>query len=137
MAQQPNRRGVILIALMVFLAVAMMIVISWLKLAGVERRQLRSLQSRAQAEWLAESALNRAAARIAADPTYRGETWKLDSADIGGRDAGEVLIRVEPVADSSNLKNVTVQADYPVDPAHRNRRTKTVVVAIPTAGGTS
>ena len=131
------RRGIVLIALMIFLAVAMAMVLAWLKLAGLERRQLRSLQAQAQATWLAESALQRAAARLAADPQYSGETWKLTPADLGGRDAGEVVIRVDAIADQPAERSIIVQADYPIDLNRRNRRTKTVRVTVPAQGGSS
>ena len=124
------RRGIVLIALMIFLAVATMLVLSWLKIAGLERRQLRSLQERAQAEWLAESALERAAARLSADPEYTGETWKLTPDELSGRDEAEVLIRVEPVADESQNREIVVRADYPVAADRRHRRTKTLTIDV-------
>jgi type II secretory pathway pseudopilin PulG len=130
-----RRDGFILIALMVFIAVAMMLALAWLKTAALERRTFRTLQQRAQAEWLVESAIDRAAARLAANPDYEGETWKLSQADMGGLDAGEALITVETVAENQNVRRVSVQADYPIDIQRRNRRTKSI--NIPIAPGAS
>lgn len=134
MREHQNRRGVVLIAVMLLLTVAMMLILSWLKIAGAERREVRSLQDAAQSFWLAESGLNRAAARLQADPAYTGETWQLAPEDIGGRDAGEVHIKVVPVDGKPELRHVSVQADYPTDPARRHRRSKSLQVAIPAAG---
>src|SRR5688572_10803783 len=94
-SSRQRRDGFILIALMVFIAVAMMLALAWLKTAALERRTFRALQQRAQAEWLVESAIDRAAARLAANPGYEGETWKLSPTDMGGLDAGEALIAIE------------------------------------------
>ena len=125
-----NRDGFMLIALMVFIAVAMMLALAWLKTAALERRTFRSIQQRAQAEWLAESAIDRAAARLAVNASYEGETWKLAPEDLDALDAGEVLITVEPIAEQPNFRRVSVQADFPIDIERRHRRTKSVNLPI-------
>ncbi len=131
-----SRQGITLIVLMLFLAVASSLILSWLKLAGIERRQERTIRAAAQAEWLAESAIGRAAARLKTDPTYTGETWVVPATDLGGRDDGQVSIRVEPVEASATQRLITLQADYPTDPVRRQRRTKSIPISIePTIKG--
>ena len=81
-----------------------------------------------QAEWLAESGLERAAVRLAEAPDYRGETWQVPAADLGGPWSGTVTIAVEPVAAQPARRTVRVQADYPdgVEPRARRRKHATV-----------
>jgi type II secretory pathway component PulK len=132
-----HRPGVILIALMVFLAIASTIIMAWFKLAAVERHQVRVQQERLQALWLAESGLERAVSRLANDPKYSGETWKIAATELGGRDAAEVLIRIESINGQANQRKVFVQADYPVNPERRNRRSKAIKVTLSAQGGSS
>ena len=46
-----------------------------LRLVGSQRVLIRSEERTLQAEWLAESGVERAVARLAGDTSYRGETW--------------------------------------------------------------
>ena len=90
----------------------------------ISRREADLEQYRAQTLWLAESGMDRASARLAADPGYRGEEWLLPAGDLGGSDAGRVSIRVEPIADEPDVFQVRVVADYPVDAVERARKSK-------------
>jgi type II secretory pathway pseudopilin PulG len=120
-----------LMAVMVCLAITMALIVSWLKLATVEQRAARERQLSLQANWLAESALERAAGRLAANSNYTGETWSLSPVEIGGAAAGEVAIQVKPVAGRPRVRQVHVQADYPATGDHRHRRSKDLLVEIP------
>jgi hypothetical protein len=84
-----------------------------------------------QAGWLAESGVQRAEARLAADAHYRGETWKISAADFGNESAvddGLVTIRVEPVAGKPDRRAVHVEADFPFDPVQRARETRDTII---------
>ena len=76
----PARRGFVLIVAMIsFLAVSAVLV-SVLRLATDQRKQLRYERLRLQAAWLAESGIERAAFRLKHDPKYAGEVWNLSAA---------------------------------------------------------
>ena len=78
-----SRRGMTVIAVLMCLVVLTLIGAALLKL-GLARRQFnRDLEKRLQAEWLVESGLDRALARIATEGDYKGETWRLSAADLG------------------------------------------------------
>ena len=88
---------------------------------------LAAQERRLQAEWLAESGVQRALARLAGDRDYPGETWSLTAAIWAERTAaGErlhharaesaaavVTIAVERVPATRKRRRVRVQADYP------------------------
>jgi type II secretory pathway pseudopilin PulG len=102
------------------------------------RRGLRMEERELQARWLAESGLERAAARLAEAPDYRGETWTIPAAELGGPWSGAVAIAVEPVAGRPGRRLVRVRADYPdgAEPRARRRAEATVELgpAAPEAG---
>ena len=83
------RRGMTVVAVLVCLLVMMLLGAALLKLALAEREQQPRSERRLQAEWLVESGLERARARLAADASYAGETWPLSAADLGLPEASE------------------------------------------------
>ncbi len=111
-----KNRGMILIVVLVCLAVALSLLMVGVKLALSAHRVTRSWQWSAQARCLAESALNRAAAKLSAAADYSGETWKIPAEDLGGEDAGIVNIEVKLLPDQANRRMVRIAADYPDDP---------------------
>jgi Tfp pilus assembly protein PilX len=122
-----RRSGFVLMTAMVLLAVAMAIVVGWVKIAVLEVRETHLAEDRLQAEWLAESALARAGAKLLADRDYHGETWQVTAPELGrsssrqkstasGEAAGPgglTLISVEPLADRPTARRVRVRADFP------------------------
>lgn len=117
----PKRSGVALIVLLLGMAVAAAIFLSVLKLVAVERQSVELQQRRAQAEWLAESAIERAAAKLAADEKYNGETWAIPAKELGGRDGGIVAIRIDEIAGKADQRTVHIEADFPDHPFERVR----------------
>ena len=131
------RRGAVLVVVLVCLAVAAAMFVVLVKLAAAGRQSMQAQCWRMQAQWLAESGLERAAARLAADAKYTNETWTIAAEELGGDAAGVVRIRAEAVADQPNRRLVSVEADYPDDPQHRVRCNKQIVVDVHrTIGGT-
>jgi hypothetical protein len=125
------RRGAFTVVVLISLLVGGMLLVSLLKLALLQQRQLRNEQSRLQATWLAVSGLDRAAGRLALDAAYTGETWKVEPASLGGGDAASVVIRVEKSADSSaNGRTVVVEAVYPAEGPHQARLTRKATITI-------
>jgi hypothetical protein len=95
----------------------------------------RAAQSRlwtAQAQWLAEAALERAAARLKASPDYKGETWTIAAEELDGRHAGVVRIEVKPAGDDDAAapRKVRVEADFPDHPTHRARAGKEIEIRV-------
>ena len=122
------RRGIVLFIAVVCMAIAMVIFLSLLRLSVAERRRVETEAWQLQAAWLAESGIERAAARLAADAAYEGETWNLSGDVLGGRHDAVVRIQVERVPEHEDRRLVHVEADYPDDPVQRARRTKQVMV---------
>ena len=123
--------GAVLVVVLIGMAVATMIFLSVLKLIAVQRQSVELQTRQIQAGWLAESAVQRAAARLSADADYRGETWNISAQDIGGRDGATIAIRVDDVAGKPDRRTVHVEADYPDDPYQRARQAREVIVRIP------
>ncbi len=122
-----RRRGVVLLVGIVCLAVASVLFLSLLRLSVAERHRVDTEAWQLQAAWLAESGLERAAARLAADPEYQGETWSLPADVLGTQDDAAVRIQVENVPDDPHRRTVRVEADYPDHPQRRARYSKQVV----------
>jgi hypothetical protein len=136
MAQRP-RRGIMVVAVLLCLIVVMLLGAALLKIALAQRGINRDLERRLQAEWLVESGINRALARIAADRDYTGETWSISAADLGLSEeglagssaqkaltAGVVTIVVDRPAAETNRRRIRVQADYPRDEPRRSRHSQ-------------
>jgi hypothetical protein len=113
---------------MVCVGIAGAILISVLRVAVAERKGQSTDARRVQAAWLAESALERAAAILATDPDYAGEVWKVSADTLGGTDGGQVTIEVEAVTDQPGRRRVRVRADYPDDPRLRVRWSKQLTI---------
>jgi type II secretory pathway component PulK len=127
---QGPRRGMISVAVLVCLLVITLIFGSLLRLVQSQRALVRNEGRRLQADWLAESGLDRAAARLGDDPAYRGENWTLPADELGIQAPGVVTITVERRKGAANQRLVTVQADYPRDPPRRARSRRQMIVDV-------
>jgi len=121
---------VLLVALVV-VAVASMVFLSVLKSANAQRQRLQTELWRVQAAWLAESGLERAAARLATQPDYPGESWSVPAEQLGGPLAAAVRIRVEAAPAKAKDRVVRVEADYPDHPQDRVRESRQTVIRVP------
>jgi len=130
MLRAAGRRGAVLVAAIVCLAVASMIFVSIVKMAASCRRVADTQSREVQAGWLAESGLERAAARLDAEEDYSGETWTISATDLAGRDGAVVVVEVLPVDGRPRRRLVRARADYPNDSHHRARQTREVVVPL-------
>jgi hypothetical protein len=109
-----RRDGVAAVPALVCLVLASTLCAALLRQSVIRRQAARQQEWRMQAEWLVESGLARASARLAADRGYRGETWAIPAEALGGTEAGVVRIDVRP-ADAPTRLLVRVEADYPRD----------------------
>jgi Tfp pilus assembly protein PilV len=108
-----RRRGLALLIALVCLVVIASIMGWIVRAAMLEHRALESAQWRAQAQWLAQSGLERAAARLAGDRNFSGETWIVPAAVLDGRQGGRVTIEVQTPAAHPGARQVRVTAFYP------------------------
>ena len=94
----------------------------------VERRAAEAQLWTAQSQWIAEAAVERAAARLTADAKYSGENWAIAAAEMGGKRGARASIHVEGLAGRPDSRLVRVEADYPDDPVHRARSIKQIEI---------
>jgi hypothetical protein len=130
--QEPNmnpRRGIVMVVVLVCLAVAMTMGALLLKTAALGRRAADAQRRSVQAQWLAESGLERAVARLAADGQYQGETWTIPPQALA--EGGLVRIAVETPPGRAARRLVRVEAEYPNDPQFHCRCDKQAVVDLP------
>jgi hypothetical protein len=105
-----------------------------LRLVLLERKLLDSRERLCQSRWLVEAGLERAAARLAAEPDYQGETWTLPPAEIGGPEPGVVNIQVVMAPERPTWRRIVVQSDYPRDGRRRARTSKQIEVEAQPSG---
>lgn len=132
-ARWPRRPGALVVTVLICLGIAAMLAGSLIYAAVALRQAVQVDQWRWQADWLVQSALERAAAQLAADADYRGETWRLDAQWLESRYAARVEIAVESVPDDGR-RRLRVAVYYPDDATHRVFRSKELIVAAPLGG---
>jgi Tfp pilus assembly protein PilX len=140
--QKRSRRALTTVAVLVCLIVITLIGAALLKVGLAQRNQVRAQEHRLQAEWLAESGLDRALGRLAADKNYPGEEWPVLAQDLSvpasraiGHHSGSsvqpaamITIAVDRVKENGTRRQIRVQADYPLDPPARSRHTKQMLI---------
>jgi hypothetical protein len=106
MPERKRRRGAALLLTLVTLAVlsTLLAAIAWQIVAN--RRHLERRHYRYQSHWLARAGVELAAARLLADPAYRGES----ATPIP---QSKVKIEVRRDATSADLFHITSEARYP------------------------
>jgi Tfp pilus assembly protein PilX len=135
-------RGLTVVATLTCLIVVTLMSAAILRVALSHRNVVRAQERRLQAEWLAESGVQRAIARLGLDREYAGETWAISPADLGqaepppasgtatksDQSAAVVTITIERVPGASAGRMIRVQADYPRDALKRSRHTEEVTI---------
>jgi prepilin-type N-terminal cleavage/methylation domain-containing protein len=137
-----ERRGAILVAALVCLLVVAAIagLVTQRLIRG--RRELAQRAAAWQAEWLCESAAQRAVAALKANDAYRGEQWSVGEAEFSGEAsvpaaAGEAAIAVTALqGDEGGPRGwrVSVEARYPAAGTWSVRRTKEFTLSKPEIG---
>jgi hypothetical protein len=118
----------VIVVAMVCVGIAAALLVSVLRIAIADRRALHTEASRVQTAWLVESGVERAAARLSADPDYSGEVWKVSAEDLGAAHGGAVSIEVESLDGQPDHRLVRVRADYPDEPRLRVRSSTQVTI---------
>jgi len=123
------RRGSVLIAALVTLLIIMLTAAALMRGIVAVHRQSRVNQQQLQAEWLAEAAVSRAMVRLAAEPDYRGETWRPQISS-GSTERGVAEILVEPTSASENKpsRKITVLAHFPDHEWQRARASREISI---------
>ena len=122
--------GVVSIVVVVGVVAIGLVLAVLLRQVAVRRGQIRAEERRVQADWLAESGLERASSKLAGAVDYAGETWAVPASELGGDAAGTVTITIEPGPDGPTARAV---ADYPSEGPGRSRRTKQALFRKPNA----
>ena len=126
-----RRRGAILVAVLVCLMVVILLAGSLVQAIISRHRQLRIQEHQAQAQWLAESAVERGAARLRAAADYQGETWQAAAEELDADRSGVATIRVEMIEGLPQRRRLVVEAAYPDDPHRRVAAIRQVLVDLP------
>ena len=123
-----SRSAAVLLVALVCVCAASALIITLVQLARTDRDASQTESWRLQAGWLVESGLERAAAALASDGGYTGQTWRIPADELGGKDGAVVKITVERPPEQPGRRRVHVRADYPDHPRHRARKSKQVIV---------
>ena len=123
-----GRRGVALPLVLFCILLAMILGIALTKTILLHHGQAQLTDQQHQSLWLVESAVQRATFNLRKSPEYRGETWQIPAATLGGSDDGKVTIRVNPDSGATAGWKVRVEATYPDHPLHRVVQQRAVIV---------
>jgi Tfp pilus assembly protein PilX len=129
--QHNDRRAMFVMSVLACLVLVMLLMTAWLKTIALERGQLRAEQHRMQAEYLAESALSRAAARLSVDPAYDGETIAASEKSLAAGQPATLTIRVEAAPDDAQARLITASAQVPSTGRDRAVRSKQQRILLP------
>jgi len=124
----------VLVGVIICLTVVMVIATAWMKTIVLEHKHVRAAAHGVQAEYLAASGVERAMARLAEDPGYSGETWRVDRRSLQSRDGATVTIRVLRAPEDPPTRRIRVTAEYPDEGTARAQRTSEISIQLPTAG---
>lgn len=126
----PPRRGALLIVALTCMVVVIAIIGLLFSSSLRTRRQLHSERDLRQVELLLDAGLRRAAAKLSADASYAGETWRIPADQLLQNGAAEVTIAAalaDASADSGRTE-VTVSARYPLNAPLTVQRTRTFII---------
>jgi|GEM_PF-7118877 len=123
------RRGYAMFAVLAVLSIVLISLSVFVQRTVAQERATRSVARMLQAQALAESALDRALAKLSGDSTYQGEIWQPTLSTAAGDEAARVEIRVQ-AGNQPNVVELAVNAQFPDHPTRRaqvscTRRVKT------------
>lgn len=129
-----RRRGAALVLAMVCLLVVATISVALTRALLDEHRQAQRRQHQLQALWVADSAVQRAAAQLKSSTDYEGETWQIDKEAMGGKWSAEAVIQIEPVESHESLRRIVVHARYPKHDLYGILQKRQILIELPTSG---
>ena len=126
-----RRRAMVSIIMLVALIVVGLMAAGVLRVLAARRATIRAEERALQVEALVGSGIDRALARLAADPAYPGETWEIPAADLLGRGPARVAIRLTPDASNPADRRLVVIADLLASAQDPVRRSRTLTIPAP------
>lgn len=126
--RRKRRHGAILAAALVCLLLVILYTGAVAQALVLRQRASQSDERQLQCFWLVQSAMARAAARCQADPTYRGESWRIPVTDRGRTVEATVEIQVQPDSNDAARRHLHIQARLPDDPLRRVQRQRELTV---------
>jgi Tfp pilus assembly protein PilX len=131
MPHPPRRRGAFLIVAMISLVLATALLGVMMSMVQAQRRQMAREQQALQADWLAESGVDRAAARLSRDSDYPGETWKVETSAPGDATAEiTITITIQSLTDRPDARTVSVEAILNSGPGVTVRRARETTIVL-------
>jgi hypothetical protein len=124
-----QRSGLMIVVALVCLLIVTSIICSMLQSALRARRQLHVERDRRQAELLLEAGADRAVSRLAADASFRGDTWTVPADAIIGQGDGRVMIEISRSNDEDAWQLHAV-AEYPLGRGFPIRRSHTFPISL-------
>ena len=118
--RQRDRRGVIIVVVLVCLVVATMIILGSVNISTRYRRQLRDDLRVEQATWLLDAGVRVAIAKVKQDPDYRGEEIFVEP-ELATGGTGSLSIVTLPDEVDDEMMRLQVTASLHAD-AHRDAK---------------
>jgi hypothetical protein len=115
------------VAALVCLAIIVAMLGSMLVAALAASRQLRAERDLRQCELLVQAGADRAAYRLAAERSYRGETWTVSADKLAGVGDGKVTIELDSRPEQ-NAQQLHILAEYPAGGETSIRRSRTLTI---------
>lgn len=127
-----GRRGAALVIALICLLLVGVLGATLARTAVMQHEQVQQEVLQVQAEWLAESGVDRAVLRLRDDETYQREEW-LPAAGGSGEPLGRVTIEVlaSDGETDGGSRSIRVVADVPHDSEQRARVSRSLIVTVP------
>lgn len=122
--------GFVSVFVLVAMVAAVLIATASLMRVTSQSRHSASDLSRSQMDLLFEAAVDLTKSRLATKPQYDGETWQLEKADSGLRQAAKVIIKIEPNVDPK-LRNVEIVVELGDNSVAMLRDRRTLTISLP------
>ncbi|PHR99743.1 MAG: hypothetical protein COA78_24595 [Blastopirellula sp.] len=132
-----NRRASTTLIVMVTMVCATLIVTAGLSRLTTQSQSIRSKGPQAQTEAMLQAGFSLANAQLLSSADYQGETWNLESNELGSKATGVVQITVEAVPQKSKQRKITVQARYRLDEFRQTTITRSLIRQLPKQGDAS
>ena len=114
-----RRNGAILVMALVCLLVVGIFSVSTIRRLIEQHGLATHQQYRMQALWLAESARQRAVAKLNLDRNYEGETWSVEADAFDNGKSGIAIIQVAEVPEGHSQRRIVIESQYPKSEVYR------------------